>query len=76
MIAVKSRRDGGRCNFAIRLILWRGGLLCADSDPSPQIVGTIVTWVAAATGGVTPYQFQWALYQAGSWTVGAWRPSR
>jgi len=40
--------------------------------PSPQVVGTTVTWLSTATGGVAPYQFQWALYQAGNWTVWPW----
>jgi len=40
--------------------------------PPPQLVGTTVTWLATATGGVAPYQFQWALYSAGQWAVGPW----
>src|SRR5262245_30538116 len=39
---------------------------------SPQLVGTAVTWLAAASGGITPYQFQWSVYEAGSWTIGPW----
>jgi len=45
--------------------------LTAD-HPSPQVVGTTVTWLSAATGGVAPYEFQWALYGAGNWTVSPW----
>jgi hypothetical protein len=40
--------------------------------PSPQVAGTTVTWLSTATGGVAPYQFQWALYGAGQWTVLPW----
>ena len=39
---------------------------------SPQLVGTTVTWLATATGGVEPYEFQWRLYGAGQWTVMPW----
>jgi Fibronectin type III domain len=39
---------------------------------SPQLVGTAITWLAAALGGITPYQFQWSVYEAGSWTIGPW----
>jgi hypothetical protein len=48
------------------------GLSLTSSLPSPQAVGTPLTWTAAATGGVTPYQFQWSVLEAGQWTVGAW----
>jgi hypothetical protein len=40
--------------------------------PSPQVIGTTVTWLATATGGVAPYEFQWVLYGAGQWTVLPW----
>jgi hypothetical protein len=40
--------------------------------PSPQVVGTTVTWLSTAGGGVAPYEFQWALYQAGNWTAWPW----
>jgi hypothetical protein len=40
-----------------------------SSVPSPQVIGSTVNWVATASGGVPPYQFQWALYAAGSWTT-------
>ena len=39
---------------------------------SPQLVGTEVTWLATASGGITPYEFQWSVYEAGSWTIGPW----
>jgi hypothetical protein len=40
--------------------------------PPPLSVGTPVSWLATATGGVAPYQFQWALYTVGQWTVWPW----
>jgi hypothetical protein len=43
--------------------------------PSPQVIGTTVTWLATATSGVAPYQFQWSLYRAGEWTVSSWLPN-
>jgi hypothetical protein len=43
-----------------------------SSVPSPQLTGTTVNWLSTATGGVAPYQFQWAFYQAGSWTSWPW----
>ena len=39
---------------------------------SPQPVGTSLTWVATARGGVPLYQYQWAFYRSGQWTVGPW----
>jgi hypothetical protein len=47
-------------------------LTLSPSVPSPQLLGTSVTWLATAAGGVAPYEFQWALYAAGSWTVWPW----
>ncbi len=40
--------------------------------PPPFLIGTAASWVASASGGWQPYEFQWALYQGGSWTVGPW----
>jgi hypothetical protein len=40
--------------------------------PPPQVAGTSVTWLSTARGGVAPYQFQWAEYGAGKWTVYPW----
>jgi hypothetical protein len=39
---------------------------------SPQFVGTAITWQATASGGIPPYQFQWSVYEASSWTIGPW----
>jgi hypothetical protein len=47
-------------------------LSLTSNVPPPQPVATSVTWLSTATGGVAPYQFQWALYGAGQWTVWPW----
>jgi hypothetical protein len=47
-------------------------LALSANVPSPQIAGSTITWLSTATGGIAPYQFQWMLYQAGSWTVWPW----
>jgi hypothetical protein len=47
-------------------------LALAPSLPSPQVVGTTINWLATASGGVTPYQYQWSSYQSGQWTIGPW----
>src|ERR1051325_6541854 len=36
---------------------------------APQAVGTPVTFTAAATGGTTPYQYRWWLYDGTSWQM-------
>ncbi len=48
------------------------GAALAPSVGSPQLIGTRVTWTASATGGVEPYEYQWAIYHAGGWTMSAW----
>ena len=50
-------------------------LALTASVPSPQVAGTAVNWLATAAGGVAPYEFEWALYGAGSWTVWPWTNS-
>ena len=47
-------------------------LALSSNLPSPQALGTTVSWLSTATGGVAPYEFQWSLYKAGSWTVWPW----
>lgn len=45
-------------------------LSLVSNVPSPQPVGFYVTWTATATGGVTPYQFQfWQQKVGGAWTL-------
>ena len=36
---------------------------------SPQFVGTAITFTASATGGVTPYQYKWWLYNGTGWSL-------
>jgi hypothetical protein len=50
-------------------------LALTSSVPSPQVLGTTVNWLATPTGGVTPYQYQFALYSGGAWTTGSWTTS-
>ncbi len=45
------------------------GAALAPSVGSPQLIGTRVTWTASATGGVEPYEYQWAIYHAGGYGV-------
>ena len=47
-------------------------LALSANVPSPQVAGSTITWLSTAAGGIAPYQFQWMLYQAGSWTIGPW----
>jgi Fibronectin type III domain len=37
--------------------------------PAPQLVGTTVLWSAGGTGGVTPYQYKWWVYDGVTWTA-------
>jgi hypothetical protein len=37
--------------------------------PAPQTTGTTITFTAAATGGVAPYQYKWWIYDGATWTV-------
>jgi hypothetical protein len=39
------------------------------SLPSPQTVGTTVTFTAAASGGTTPYQYKWWVFDGIDWSV-------
>ena len=36
---------------------------------SPQAPGTLITFTAAASGGRSPYQFKWLVYDGRTWTV-------
>jgi hypothetical protein len=47
-------------------------LVLAPHVPSPQAVGIAVIWLANASGGVTPHQYQWAFFESDEWTVGPW----
>lgn len=52
-------------------------LALSANVPSPQQVGFYITWTASASGGVTPYQFQWSWAKnGGAWTLArAWDPA-
>jgi hypothetical protein len=45
----------------------------AANLPSPQVIGTSIQWSASGTGGVTPYQYKFSLYDGTTWTdMTAW----
>jgi hypothetical protein len=39
----------------------------ASDRPSPQPVGSAITFTATATGGATPYQYKWWIYYGTGW---------
>jgi hypothetical protein len=39
------------------------------ADLGSQLLGTIVTFTAIATGGTSPYDFKWWLWDGATWTV-------
>ena len=39
------------------------------ADLGSQVLGTIVTFTAIATGGAAPYDFKWWLWDGATWTV-------
>jgi hypothetical protein len=39
------------------------------NKPSPQPVGTPITFTAAVSGGTAPYQFKWTLFNGVSWNM-------
>jgi len=46
------------------------------SVPAPEVAGTTIGWIAAATGGVPPYQFKWALFDGQAWSfLSGWSTS-
>jgi hypothetical protein len=50
-------------------------VLLTSTSSSPITLGGSVTWNAAATGGLTPYEYQWSVLHNDQWTVGPWMPS-
>lgn len=47
------------------------------NKPAPQPAGTAVTFSAAPTGGVTPHQYKWWLYDGVAWSaVSGWETSQ
>jgi hypothetical protein len=64
--------DGGQTStssfmWTVRPPIASGGLT-ADRV-APQLVGTPITFTAAATGGTTPYQYRWWLHDGTSWQL-------
>jgi hypothetical protein len=45
------------------------GLTLGVDHPTPQPAGTAVTFTAAASGGLAPYQYKWWLFDGTTWTV-------
>ena len=41
----------------------------------PQVTGTAITWIASASGGVAPHQYQWWTFDGTRWTSSAWTSS-
>ncbi|HKH74122.1 MAG TPA: putative Ig domain-containing protein, partial [Vicinamibacterales bacterium] len=57
----------------------------ASSVASPQVLGTTVTFTAAAAGGTAPYQLKWWVFDGAAWWIVQewstsatlnWRPTR
>jgi hypothetical protein len=42
--------------------------ILAANLPSPQVAGTTIQWSASGTGGVSPYQYKFSLYNGSTWT--------
>jgi len=40
-----------------------------SNRPSPQRVGTLITFTATATGGTAPYQYKWWVFNGTTWTI-------
>lgn len=45
------------------------------SLPSPQKPGTTITWTAAPSGGITPYEYKWVTSNGSGWVYGNWTNS-
>ncbi len=43
--------------------------------PSPQLPGTTIAWTATPSGGITPYQYKWFVYNGSTWSSGTWTAS-
>ncbi|WP_291985569.1 S8 family peptidase [Luteitalea sp.] len=57
--------------FAIRPLVT--GLSLTPTVAAPQGAGTTVTWTAAASGGLAPYQYQFAIFNGTTWVdAGPW----
>ena len=59
--------------FAINAPALVGSVALSANRVSPQLAGTSITFTAAATGGVAPYQYKWMVYDGVAWAVqGTW----
>jgi hypothetical protein len=89
-IAVRAYNDGGQMSPYSNEVFTTPASLpltvtgISANKPSPQPVGTTITFAATATGGTTPYQFKWWIVNGSSSTVGrqwstsntfAWTPT-
>jgi len=50
------------------------GVTISANMSQPQLLGTTITWTAAASGGGT-YEYQWWTYNGSSWTSQPWTTS-
>ena len=41
----------------------------APDAAAPKAPGTLIRWSAAAAGGTAPYEYKWASYASGTWSV-------
>jgi hypothetical protein len=52
-----------------------GSVALTPDRASPQLPGTTITWTATPSGGITPYQYKWSLYNGSMWSYGNWTSS-
>src|SRR4029453_4024058 len=67
---------GALSDFSEEVSATTTSVALTSNVPSPQLVGTTVTWSAIATGGLAPYQFQWSVFHGDQWAAfGPWTPA-
>jgi hypothetical protein len=49
-----------------------GAVGLVPSRTSPQLPGTTISWTATPSGGITPYQYKWFVYNGTSWSNSGW----
>lgn len=47
----------------------------AANKAAPQAPATTITFSATASGGTSPYQYKWRVFNGSSWTSGSWTTS-
>lgn len=52
-----------------------GSVSVSSDKAAPQLPGTTITFTASATGGASPYQYRWAVWDGSVWSVTAWSAS-